>query len=95
MSIIPHKNHLHHELLETKKSRDFHTIVISIYNAIPKDEQEKHIYSLNSMITTWHYQPAETWNIRGGIWDKMGSYLCIHFPDAEKYQTIAKIFNHR
>jgi|TARA_B110001469_G_C9601187_1_gene298718 hypothetical protein len=94
-TIIPQKNHIHHELLETKKSRDFHTVAITIYNTIPEAEREKHTYNFNSMITTWHYQPAETWNIQGGIWDKMGSYLCIHFPDTEKYHAIASIFNHR
>ena len=94
-NIIPQKNHIHHDLLETKKSRDFHQIAIHIYNSIPKDEQDKHTYNFNSMITTWHHQPAETWNIREGIWDKMGSYLCVNFSDVEKYQPIVDIFNHR
>jgi len=93
--ILPQKNHLHHTLLETNNSRDFHQVAINIYNAIPEDERENHIYDFNSMITTWHHQPAEAWIRKGGIWERMGSYLCVHFPDAEKYQAIAEIFNHR
>ena len=93
--ILPQKNHLHHTLLDTNKSRDFHQIAINIYNVIPEDERETHIYDFNSMITTWHHQPAEAWNRTGGIWERMGSYLCVHFPDAEKYKAIADIFNHR
>ena len=45
------------------------------------------------MITSWHYQPHETWLGPKGIWQRLQSYLCIHFTDQDKYKDIVEIFN--
>jgi hypothetical protein len=45
------------------------------------------------MITSWHYQPHDTWLGPKGIWQRLQSYLCIHFTDQDKYKDIVEIFN--
>ena len=94
IDIIPWSMHFHSNLFETMGSRDFHKIVVEIYNKIPDDEKERHLQNFNSMIETWHYQPAEAWCCKlGGIWIRMESYLSVNFPDVEKYSDIVSIFN--
>ena len=93
LDLCPPKSHLLSTKLEEYKSRDFHQIAYKIYNEIPYDEKHLHINKFNSLIETWHYQAPELWCSKYGIWDKMGSYLNMHFLDP-KYNSISKIFNH-
>jgi hypothetical protein len=92
--IIKHKTHIHDCKLAEVKSRDFHKIAYNIFNVIPDNEKDKHLHEFNSMIISWHYQPHETWLGPSGIWHRLQTYLTIHFPDPDKYKTIADIFNH-
>ena len=92
-SIIKPSNHIHKDKLKEVKSRDFHKVIYDIYNVIPEDEKEKHLKEFNSMITSWHYQPHETWLGPTGVWQRLQAYLCIHFRDPDKYKDIVDIFN--
>lgn len=92
--ILEHREHIHQSKLIELKCRDFHKIAYNIFNLIPEDEQAKHLQDFNHMITSWHYQPHETWLGPSGVWQKLQSYLIINFPDPDKYQAIADIFNH-
>ena len=92
--IIEHQDHIHQSKLTEIKSRDFHKISYNIFKVIPDNEKDKHLQEFNSMIISWHHQPHETWLGPSGIWHRLQTYLTIHFPDPDKYKTIADIFNH-
>jgi len=88
--IIEWNSHVHSKLLVTNGHRDFHKLVIEIYNKIPENEKKLHLKKFNSLIETWHYQPAEAW--ASSVWIPMTNYLMINFTDLEKYNDIIKIW---
>ena len=83
--------HIHHSCLEKHNSRDFHKVVLDIYESLSNEEKKDKniIYSLNYYIDKWHYTPNEAWS---AIWIDFGYYLDDKFPH-DKYPEILKIYN--
>lgn len=83
--------HFHHACLEKLKSRDFHKVVLNIYESLSNEEKsDKYIIkSFNHYIDKWHYTPNEAWSI---VWINFGNYLDCRFPH-DKYPEILKIYN--
>ena len=92
-TIIPWHKHLHHHLLKEEKSRDFHKIILDIYDTLDTDDKNKYCENFNSLITSWHYQPHEQWRTIDGIWCRFNYFLNRNFSDTTKYCKIVKIFN--
>ena len=83
--------HIHNELLSQQNSRDFHKVVLQIYESLPVEDKndEEIIKKMNYYINKWHYTPNEIW---GTVWENFGYYLGSRFPPDE-YPMIVEIFN--
>ena len=83
--------HIHHDCLEKHDSRDFHKVVLNIYESLSNEEKrDKYIVkNFNHYIDKWHYTPNEAWSI---VWINFGHYLDCRFPH-DKYPEILKIYN--
>lgn len=83
--------HIHNDYLNKRKSRDFHKIVLLIYESLPVEDKndEEIIKKMNYYINKWHYSPSEVWST---IWENFGYYLESRFPPND-YPMIVKIFN--
>ena len=94
-TIIEWVKHIGSESFTTYKTRDFHSVLIDIYNNLPdEDKIETHIASFNKMIITWHHQAPELWTSSVGIWSTLTNYLAMHFDSGDsKYSSIVRIFN--
>jgi hypothetical protein len=92
-SIVIHNwnAHVHHACLEQKKSRDFHKVVLQIYNTLSTEDKNdvEMIKKMNYYINKWHFTPNEIW---GTVWENFSYYLGRRFPPDE-YPEIIKIFN--
>lgn len=83
--------HIHHDCLKKHNSRDFHKVVLNIYESLSNEEKKDKniVYTLNYYIDKWHYTPNEDWSI---VWINFGNYLGYRFPH-DKYPEILKIYN--
>ena len=91
--IKPYVKHLHSSLFEKYNSRDFHEIMIKIYNELDTTDKEKFIINFNSLITKWHYQPGEAWSGEYGVWAAAVNFLNTNSETFNKYPNIKTIFN--
>ena len=94
-TIINWVKHIGSECFATHNTRDFHIVLIDIYNNLPEEDKiETHITSFNKMIITWHHQAPEIWTSSVGIWSTLTHYLTTHFNSGDsKYSAIIRIFN--
>jgi hypothetical protein len=83
--------HVHHDCLIQKNSRDFHKVVIQIYDTLSTEDKNdvEMIKKMNYYINKWHFTPNEIW---GTVWENFAYYLGSRFPPDE-YPEIIKIFN--
>ena len=95
MSLYEYKQHLAFIFSKNTKSRDFHQIILDIYENLPSEDKIKqHQDSFNSLIETWHCQAPELWCSQYGVWMKFTEYLKSNFdPNDTKYRKILNIFN--
>jgi len=83
--------HVHNDCLKQKNSRDFHKVVLQIYNTLSTEDKNdtEMIKKMNYYINRWHYTPNEIW---GTVWENFAYYLGSRFPPDE-YPEIIKIYN--
>lgn len=93
--ISPYQKHIHHESLESQDCRDFHQLIIDMYNSLDNNEKNNPdiIRGFNNLIHKWHYTPQEMWNSStNNIWINTGLFLNKNFPP-HKYPKLIQIFN--
>lgn len=80
--------------VDNLNTRDFHKIIIDLYNIIPFDEKmnknnnNQLVVKLNSLIMSWHSMAPELWNHhKYGIWAKL-CHFCSQRFTKDKYPEI-------